>query len=535
MTTMMKKAAAALLCLSMSAAVFTGCGNSTNSSETEAKKNSASEKTQLLVGTELTSNTLDPADEWNSWFVMRWGVLETLTRFADDGTIEPWLASDWTVSEDKLTWTFTLKDGLTFSDGCKVTASAVVSSLERLFDECDPEKGGNGNAQSYFKYTEIKADDKAGTVSITTDGVVVDLPGCLAYPWYGVVDTEHTEDYDNDPVCTGPYVIVSNDPDHDIQLKRNDNYWDGEVPFDTVSILVMAEASTRAMALQDGSVDMALSISSADRNLLEEQGGYLVDVTSGNRMGTAFINFDGVLGNDALRTAVFMAIDGQTICDVTTNGSYTYTNNAPLPSNYDYGYDSLDFKYGYDPEKAKSLLDEAGIVDTDGDGYRELDGTMIDLRYVGSTSRQQDVIAQAQAAQLDEIGIKCTVTFPENANDQRVNQEFDLLYNNEVSMPTGDPANYLLHWYKNVKDTTINYGNYQNEAFDAEYEKLAGETDMEKRKEIFKNLQQIMIDDVASICYGSYNFNICATSAVEGVHSYTCDYYWVTKDIKPAK
>lgn len=533
MTTKMKKAAAALLCLGLSASLVTGCGGT--DTKQESSENNAAEKTQLVVGTELTSTTLDPADQWNSWFTMRWGALETLTRFADDGSISPWLASDWKVSDDKLTWTFTLKDNLTFSDGCKVTPSAAVASLERLFNECDPENGGSGNPQSFFTYKEIKADDEANTITITTNGVVVDLPGCLAYPWYGIVDVEHTEDYDTMPICTGPYEFVSSDPEHDIQLKKNENYWDGEVPFETVSVLKLGEASTRAMALQDGSVDMAMSISSSDRAQLEEKEGYLVDVTSGNRMGSLFINFDGVLGNDALRKAVAMAIDGKTICEITTAGSYTYTNNAPLPSNFDYGYESLVSSYTYDVEKAKALLDEAGIVDSDGDGYRELDGTMINLNYISSTSRQQDIIAQAQAAQLDEIGIKCTVTIPENSTEQRANQEFDLIFNNEVSMPTGDPANYLSHWYADKADNTYNYGNYHSDAFDAEYEKLAGETDTEVRKEIFKNLQQIMMDDVASICYGSYNFNICASSAVEGVHSYTCDYHWVTKDIKPAQ
>lgn len=112
-------------------------------------------KHQLNVATELTSATLDPADEWNSWFVMRWGALETLTRFEDDGTVSPWLAEDWSVADDQLTWTIKLKENVTFSNGEPMTATKVQESLERLFDVTDPNKGGNGNPWNYFTYDSI--------------------------------------------------------------------------------------------------------------------------------------------------------------------------------------------------------------------------------------------------------------------------------------------------------------------------------------------------------------------------------------------
>lgn len=102
-------------------------------------------KTQLNVATELTSATLDPADDWNSWFVMRWGALETLTRFEDDGTVAPWLAENWSVADDQLTWTIKLKENVTFSNGEPMTATKVKESLERLFKVTDPKEGGNGN------------------------------------------------------------------------------------------------------------------------------------------------------------------------------------------------------------------------------------------------------------------------------------------------------------------------------------------------------------------------------------------------------
>lgn len=139
-------------------------------------------KTQLNVATELTSATLDPADEWNSWFVMRWGALETLTRFEDDGTVSPWLAEDWSVADDQLTWTIKLKENVTFSNGEPMTATKVQESLERLFEVTDPNKGGNGNPWNYFTYDSISADDEAWTVTIVTSEPTVDLPAALRIP-----------------------------------------------------------------------------------------------------------------------------------------------------------------------------------------------------------------------------------------------------------------------------------------------------------------------------------------------------------------
>lgn len=524
------KLAAMGICVCMVLGI--GIGTLMDVKEETKEETAKSEKTQLNVVTELTSETLDPADDWNGWFDMRWGALETLTKFEDDGTISPWLAESWSVADDKKTWTIKLKENVTFSNGEPMTATKVAESLERLFTITDPDKGGNGHPWDYFSYDSITADDDAWTVTIVTSDITVNLPGCLAYPWYGIIDVKGSENRDiaaDGPICTGPYIFVSNDPEHDIQMARNENYWDGEVAFETVNIRKLSEASARSMALQDGSADMAINLTAADRKVLEESGDYLIDVTGGNRVCNWFVNFDGVLGNDALRKAVVMALDGETICDVSTAGSYTYTNNVVIP-----GYD-LENPYSYDPEGARSLLDENEIVDSDGDGYRELDGKNIDINIVTAASRQQDVIAQAYAAQLEEIGIKSTISMPENADELRVSQGFDLMNNNEVTTPTGDPENFLKHWYGNVTDTSFNYGNYHNDDYDALYEQVSGEFDLNKRTEIFTQMQELLLEDAATICTGAYNFNICASSDVEGVHSYVCDFYWVTKDIKPAE
>jgi len=544
----LRKILALVLCLCMVAGLA-ACGSTAtdNKSDTAApaatgeKTDSASSgssdapaasgKTQLNVATELTNSTMDPAGSSYNWFPLRWGICETLFKFNDDMTVAPWLAQSAEVADDGLTWTIKLTDGVVFSNGEPMTATKVVESIERLYEVTDPEKGGSGEPQGFMTYTSITADDASNSFTIVTTVPTIDLPGCLAYPWTAILDVAGSEGIDTTVygfIGTGAYVVTYNDPESNIQLARNENYWDGEVPFETVNIMKLAEASTRAMALQDGSADFAINIAAADRAVLAADDSYVVDVTGGNRIGMCFINFDGVLGNDTLRKAVVMAIDGASVSEISVNGAYSYTHNSVLP-----GYE-VNNPYEYDPDAAMKLLDDAGIVDTDGDGIRELDGKNIELNYIGSKSRQQDVIAQAHGALIEAIGIKVNISIPESASEARTNQGFDLIFNNEVTMHTGDPGNFMLHWYGTHETVSSNFGNYHSDAYDALYEQLEGEFDSAKRQAIFAQLAQILVDDAAAIAYGSYSFNICSAKTVNGVHSATCDYYWVTKDITPA-
>ncbi|MPW26164.1 ABC transporter substrate-binding protein [Alkalibaculum sp. M08DMB] len=511
--------------------VLSGCGNSSEDKQTSSDAVSP-EKNQLNVATELFSYSLDPAVDYESWFVMRWGTGETLVKFADDYSFEPWLAESWNIADDNLTWTFVLKDGVKFSNGEDMTASKVVASIEKIYKDTDPANGGTGNPQGFFTYSSLSADDEANTVTIVTTKPTPDLPGCMAYPWMMITNVDESRNLATEgPIATGPYVIESMRADADIKLVKNEFYWDGEVPFETVSILKVQEPSTRSMSLQDGSADMAMSISAADRETLANLGDYNISSVSGSRVGYAHVNLDGVLSNDTLRHAITMAIDGKTIADITTNGSYTY-GYAVIPSILDFDYDKLSFKYHFDEAKATKLLDDAGIVDTDGDGIRELDGKNIVLDYKVTASRQMNTVAEAQATQLQKIGIGVNVSITETQADVLINGDFDLAASNEVTTPTGDPSQFLNHWYSK---SNTNYISYTNPEYDGIYEKLIIEFDLEKRKEYIVELQQLLLDDSVALVYGYYNYNLCSTSAIEGAYCPTSDFYWVTKDVKPTK
>ena len=119
---------------------------------------------ELVIGVTSFADTLEPTEQYFSWVITRYGVGENLVRFNENGDLEPSLAEEWKVSDDKLTWEFKIRDGVKFSNGNPLTAEAVKSSLDRTFRK-------SKRADGFFKPTSIVADGQ--TLKITTDKPVL--------------------------------------------------------------------------------------------------------------------------------------------------------------------------------------------------------------------------------------------------------------------------------------------------------------------------------------------------------------------------
>ena len=114
-------------------------------------------KDELVVGVTSFADTLEPTDQYFAWVITRYGVGEGLTKFGESGELEPLLAESWSLSDDKLEWTFKIRDNVKFSNGTPLTAERVKTSLERVFEK-------NGKAEGYFKYKSIVADGQNLTI-----------------------------------------------------------------------------------------------------------------------------------------------------------------------------------------------------------------------------------------------------------------------------------------------------------------------------------------------------------------------------------
>ncbi len=518
----LKKMAGIMIAVIMAVCMLAGCGS------TDSGSSSSDEKT-LKFGCFSYSESLDPANMINAaWCNMRYGVGECLFKYTDDLNVEEWLA-DKSTTEDNKTWVFHIRDGVKFSNGNDVTPSAIKACWEVLYAN----EKGSSNPSKFMDFESITADDEAGTLTIVLKKATADLRKDLAYPVFVVLDVSGDYDLDENPIGTGPYALTNFDANTKAELVKNENYWDGDVPYDKVEIDFLSEEN-KALALQNGDVNVVENITStSDLETVKNDDNYNVSIGESVRCGFAYINQKGVLKDKVLREAIMTALDDKTMCEVTVGGLYT-EGCSVLPSTLDYGYDQLTDPYAYNEDKAKQLLDDAGYKDTDGDGYREINGKKISLNYITYENRKLSDFAQAIQAQLKKLGIEVKVnsTDADTEWNQMVAGEYDLCDSNWITVGNGDPTEYLANWYSK---SDANYCNYKNEKFDKLYEQLSSEFDTEKRANIIQQLQQILIDDAAVVVHGYYNSSMSSDKTVTGADIHTADYYWITKDIAPAK
>ena len=521
-----RKKIAYVLCGILAVVLFSGC-QSTAADGTDEKVFIYGDTT---FNAENDESDVNPHNGYSGWACIRYGIGETLFHYSDSMEIEPWLAESYTVNDDHTEWVVTLKKGLKFSDGCDLTASKVKEAYEHL-----KEVGLSGSAKPEYLEFEatIDADDEAGTLTIKTSQPYANLMGQLSHPTMGIVDVEHTENFDNGTIGTGPYMIDSfNGVGVGYTLVANPNFRE-EVPYDKVNLLYMGDNSAKAMALESGQVDLVENITNvADIQKFQDSDDYTVDIATGVRCGFSWMNFDGVLGNKTLRQAILMAIDYDTICNSKTIGGLYTPGFSVLPSNLSYGYEKLNNPYTYDPEGAKKLLDDAGIVDTDGDGIREIDGENINLRYISYENRLLNEFSDAHTQYLTEIGIGVTSEY--GSSDDQWSKlaalDYDFNNNNWITVGTGDPFAYMANW-----TTESTYCAYSNPEYDALYQELKSEMDEDKRADLIFQMQQILIDDAAVLIDGYYNSSMIYSKNVGYAKIHTADYYWLSTEIVPAE
>ena len=438
----------------------------------------------MTIGVTSFADTLEPTEQYFSWVISRYGVGQGLTKFDEEGNMVPCLATEWTNSEDGKTWTFTIREGVKFSNGNDMTPELVKASLERTMEM-------SNRVPEFFDIDSIEVDGQ--NITFNLNRANANMAGCLADPLFLIMDTsiDNSNIAMEGPVCTGPYAFQTFDPSGDTVVVRNEYYWDGEVPNDSVTLRIIGDQTTRSMALQSGEIDVAYNLKT--ENVFE---------------------FDG---ND--------------------NYNIQSLESLPVPPTLDYGYEELNDENAYDPDGAKQVLADAGYEDVDGDGYVEdPDGNKVELTFVYYDSRAElGVYAQAAQASLKEIGIniKLDCVSYETLLDRRDSSQYDLLIWNVLVANTGDPENYLReNWYSTSANNTAGYSNAD---VDAWLDELASTIDAEARKELIVKIQQAIMDDAATVFFGYENTFLISKSTVEGLVMYPMDYYWVTADMKIAE
>lgn len=518
--------------------LLSGCGSAPSpdtsgagSSGTEGAGSSGTEEAgvpsgnTLRIGSGQICETLDVNNAYDGWYLIRFGICQTLTKMNDDMSISGWLAKDdYSSNEDHTEWTFHIKDGVTFSNGDALTAESVKSSLESLFEN-------SVRGTEYFEPESIEAEGM--TLTIRTKEAEPILPNKLADPIFSVINTnvDNSNMKATGPVGTGPFVTESFDvTSRTCIVRKNENYWGGEVKADRIEFYYTEDQSVLTNALKTGEFDAVYNISMTDIGEFEMDNAYKVYSSASGRTTHGFLNEGGVLGDIVLRQAIMRNLDKNTMCAIQLNGQYV-AGKTLVTSSADYGYDELTDPNSYAPESAAKLLKDAGYKDLDGDGFLETpDGEKIDLKFVYYTGRpEQELLVQATCQEMAKLGIQITPDVKDTATvmDKLSSGDYDLLCMSINVLNCADPENHIRTYFG--QGGSYSTSGWNNAQFEELLDQLSVTSDPKARKEIVKQQEQLMLNDAVCIFYCYPLMNFVTKGNVFGIESTPADYYWVNE------
>ena len=359
----------------------------------------------VVVAIESEPSTLDPTQGWGHGSTPL--VQSTLIRYNYDMSFVNDLATDYTVDDTGTVWTFTLRDDAFFTDGEPVKASDVVFTFETA-------RAAQASIDLTFMDKAEAPDDH--TVVFTLSHPTSVFLNTVAS--VGIVP-EHAygPDYGTNPIGSGPWKFVQWNPQEQLILEANEDYY-GEVPAIKNAVIVFMDEDAAFAAVKAGEVDVALTAATL---ATAEIPGYALKVVSsvdnrgftlpllpdeGKLTESGYPIGNNVTCNHEIRQAIAYAIDRELVAEVALNGFArpAYSENDGMPWN------NPEVAIEADPEYAKQLLADAGWVDADGDGIVEKDGLKaeITIMYPSGDSVRQ-AVAMAAAEQVQAVGIRLNI------------------------------------------------------------------------------------------------------------------------------
>ncbi len=517
-----KRLLAIATAMTMTVATFTGCGSSKQDAAEEAVQDATGSKVFTFGDTTFNAEneepTIDAHSAYCGWPCVRYGVGETLFKFNDNMELEPWIAESYE-NVDELTWKITLKDGVTFSNGNACDAEAVKACIEDLVAVHERAAGDLDIAS---------IETEGNTLTIKTNSSKPTLINYLCDPYGCIIDVS-AGNADGIVVGTGPYAATELVTDDHIKLVKNENYWNGEVKVDEVNVITISDGDTLALALQNGDIDAAYGMAYASYPIFENDD-YKFTSTATSRAFYCQMNYNSpIIKDDIVRKALAMGIDKESFVNTLLSG-YGYVGKGVFPETFTFGGQNVKTE-SYDPEGAKKLLEDAGWIDSDGDGIREKDGQTLTIRWISYPSRQElPLLAESAQATLKEIGfdVQLNVT-ADHGTIVSEKDGWDVYAAAFVTCGIGDPMYFFTtHCFD---DSSKNRGGYHSDALQALGEQMNATFATEERSRIAIQMQQQILDDNAFIFCSFLKMSMITKANVSGLEAHPSDYYELTADL----
>lgn len=401
---MRKKVSIALLLVFMLAftSVLSGCNTNTNTNTTASTVNTTANvettepaapvRDDLNVALEVPISSLEPtALLGNGSIVMLRSIYGTLVDLDEEMNVIPSIAESWTKSEDGLTYTFKIREGIKFSNGDELTAEDVVFSFERFL------KAPIG--QFYSQYISGASALDKFTVEVKTpavfEGIYTALSTVLLVLPKNYVESM-SDDISQKAIGSGPYIVKNFEPGSHIDLEANENYFKGAPSIKTITMKFIPDAGTRAIALESGEVDLIMLPAFNDRsNLMNLDHISYLEALSNKRYIISLSDF-GILKDSKLREAISYGINSEEIFQVMTDGVGQVIKGTVSPVAFPQYSDIVEIST-YNPEQAKIALAES-----------EYDPTS-DVVVISVLDPVTQRIAEVIQNQLSQVGIKTQI------------------------------------------------------------------------------------------------------------------------------
>ncbi len=477
----------------------------------------------LVVGDlfDIVGSNLDPASESSGLLADKAQIVETLVGVNADMSLAPKLALSWSQIDD-LTWEFKLRDGVLFHDGSKMTADDVKFSLERA-------NKLNSRIPTLLRMESIQVVDPL-TIRIKTSDPNPTLPAALHFAApLTIISPKSVNDKGEvvAPIGTGPFEFESYDEStHVLTVKKNDNWWGGEVKLDGIVIKPITDPNTRALSLENGEVDFTVDVPYNEISGLNGKDGITVDKFENSRLIYMLFNLKKAPFDDVrVRKAIAYGMDRQEIVQYVLFGVGTPAVGIYRPDFYWTNQDLV--AYENDANKAKELLAEAGWKDTNGDFIVDKDGKPLEISLLTFPNRPcLPPMAEALAGQLKEIGIKVNLEIVESGvlSERQKTGAWDTALSAVSVAMVPDPS-YILESY--FQTDGMNNRGYSNGQVDKLLAEAAVTDDEKDRLAKYKTVQEIVQDELPIIPMTYYEMVVAKKDYVKGYifdqtsHDYT--------------
>ncbi|WP_078427771.1 nickel ABC transporter substrate-binding protein [Alkalihalobacterium alkalinitrilicum] len=482
---MLKKYAVFFFIFAVLLAFVTGCTNSEESSNSQVREegtdNSAkTEKKSITLLYSFASKTIDPHQDFMG---VRAGIAETLVKIDQNLEIQPWLAESWQQIDEK-TWTFTIRDGVTFHDGTIVDGEAVEASFERVLEV-------NDAIAANLKIETMEASGQDITFMTTEE--YPSFLSELVHTNTSVIKID-VENISEKPIATGAFQVVDFTAEAEIKVEKYDDYWDGPANLDEVTIKFNSDGNVRALALQSGEADIAYHLPPEALAPIESSDNLRVESVSSLRAHFILYNANKPALQDVrVRRALDLLINRPVAVSEIMNGHATSANG---PFNRDFAFASDEEPKQYDPVQAEVLLKEAGY-ERNAEGMFEKGGTVLELTLATYQGRPElPLMAQYLQAEASSLGIKINIVTVENIDSYLWEQqdEWDLVTYSVLTAPRGDGGYFLNVAY--LPEGSLNPGQIDIPELNEITKQLNVTADLENRVVLQKNAVDIIQEEL---------------------------------------